>query len=114
MVEAEEAAVTGGGVERDHAIAEGEGRDAFTDLHDGSGDLVAEEAVEREHLCVITAAVDFEVGAAGERGSNTQDQLAGGGRGDGDILDAQVFLPAKDRGPHGAAAGPGGSGRMCG
>jgi hypothetical protein len=102
-VEAEEAGVAGCGVEREDAVAEGEPGDAFADLDDGSGDLVAEEAVEGEHLGVIAAAVDFEVGAAGEGGADAQDELAGAGGGDGHVLDAQVFLAAKNGGPHGSA-----------
>ena len=70
---------------------------------DGSGELVAEEAVEGEHFGVVAAAVDLEVRAAGEGGADAQDQFAGAGGGDGDVLDAEVFLAAKDGGSHGPA-----------
>ena len=49
-VAAEEADVAGRGVEGQDAVADGEFGDAVADLDDGSGDLVAEEAVEGEHL----------------------------------------------------------------
>jgi len=64
---------------------------------------VAEEAIEGEHFGVIAAAVNLEVSAAGKGGAYAQDQLAGSGGGDRDLLDAQIFLAMKDRSPHGAA-----------
>ena len=76
-----------------------------SDLDDGSGELVAEEAIEGEHLGVVAAAVDLEVGAAGKGGAHAQDQLAGSCDGDGDVFDAEVFLAAKDGGSHGSARG---------
>ena len=54
---------------------------------------------------VVAAAVDLEVCAAGQGGADAQDQFAGGGSGDGDVLDAEVFLAAEDGGSHGAARG---------
>ncbi len=105
VVAAEEAGVAGRGVEREDAVADGERGDAFADLDDGSGEFVAEEAIEGEHFGVVAAAVDLEVGAAGKGGAHAQDQLAGSGRGDRDILDAEVFLAAKDGGSHGSARG---------
>jgi hypothetical protein len=66
---------------------------------------VAEKTIEGQHPGVITAAVDLEVSAAGKGGAHAQDQLTGTGGGDGDILDPEVFLAAKDRGSHGSAWG---------
>ncbi len=105
VVAAEEAGVAGRGVEREDAVADGEGGDAVSDLNDGSGKLVAEEAIEGEHLGVVAAAVDLEVGATGKGGAHPQDQLAGTCGGDRDIFDAEVFLAAEDGGSHGSARG---------
>ncbi len=66
---------------------------------------MAEEAVEGEHFGVVAAAVDLEVGATGEGRADAQDQFAGAGGGDGDVLDAKVFLAAKDGGSHGPVLG---------
>ena len=103
VVAAEEAGVTGRRVEGKDAVAEGKVGDAIADLDDGSGELVAEEAVKGKHPGVIAAAVDLEVCAAGKGGAHAQDQFTGTGGGDGDILDAEVFLAAKDGGSHGSA-----------
>jgi hypothetical protein len=66
---------------------------------------VAEEAVEGEHPGVVTAAVDLEICAAGKGRTYANDQLSGSCGGDRDVLDAEVFLPAQDRGSHGSAEG---------
>jgi hypothetical protein len=113
VVEAEEAGVAGRGVERENAVAEREFGDAFADLDNGSSEFVTEEAVECKHLCVVAAAVDFEVGAAGEGRSYAENQFTRVSDRDGDVFDAQIFLAAKNSGSHGAAVAFGRSGLIC-
>jgi len=103
VVAAEETGVARRGVEGKHTVAESKSGSAVADLDDGSGELVAEEAVGGEHFGVVAAAVDLEVGTAGEGRAYAQDQLARARDGDGDVLDAEVFPAAKGGGSHGSA-----------
>ena len=105
VIATEEAGVAGRGVEGEDAVADGEGSDTFAELHYGSGEFVAEEAVEGEHFGVVAAAVDLEIGAAGEGGADAQHQLAGGSDRDRHVLNAEVFLTVKNGGSHCPANG---------
>ncbi len=100
-VQAEEAGVTGGGVEGDDAVVTAEGGYAFTDVHDGAGEFMAEETVGCEHFGVVAAAKDFEVCAAGEGGVNAEDEFPGGGDGLCHAFQAQVFPAVQHRTEHG-------------
>ncbi len=91
------------GVERDDAVAGREIRDSLARFDDRSRQLVAEERGRHDHARVIAAAKDFEIGAAGERRAHANDQFAGGGLGNGNLLDADIFAAVKDGGAHGAA-----------
>ena len=101
--QAEVALAAGRGVERDDAIAGSEIGDALAGFDDGSGQLVAEERGRNDHARVISAAKDFEIGAAGESRANADDELAGCGLGNGNLLDADIFAAVKDGGAHGDA-----------
>ena len=96
VVAAEVAAVAGGGVEGDDAVALFELRHAGADLGDDAGELVAKEDGRLEHHGVVAAAIDLEVGSAGERGAHLDDDLARPGLGDGDTLEAEVFFAVQD------------------
>ena len=65
---------------------------------------MAEERGRNDHARVISAAKNFEIGAAGERRADADDELAGGGLGNGNLLDANIFAAVKDGGAHGDAA----------
>ena len=62
-----EAHLARGGVERDYAHALLEGVYALADFLDDSGEFVAEERRGDDHAGVVTALVNLEIGAAGER-----------------------------------------------
>jgi hypothetical protein len=74
---------------------------------------VAKETVEGEHFGVVAAAVDLEVGPASEGGSYAQNELTGASGGNRDVLDAEIFLTAKNGGSHGAANGLAANGLIC-
>ena len=63
---------------------------------------------------MIAAAIDLQVGAAGEGGANAQNEFAGAGGGDRNVLDAKILLAAKDRGSHGSFRRRKFNGQMCG
>jgi hypothetical protein len=92
---AEETLVAGSGVQGDNAVAKDQGRHALSYTDDGSSELVTKETVYSEHLGVITAAIDFEVGSAGEGGANAQDKLSRASDRHRNAFDAQVFFAAK-------------------
>ena len=76
VVKAEEAGIAGGGVHRKNAVAESEFCYACAEFGDDPGELVAEDNGRLEHHGVIAAAVDFEVGSAGEGCANAEDNFA--------------------------------------
>ena len=100
---AEIAFAAGRGVERHHAVAGREIRDAFAGFDNRSRQLVAEERRRHDHARMIAAAKDLQVGAAGERRAHADDQFAGCGLGNGNLLDANIFAAVEDCGLHGAA-----------
>ena len=64
---------------------------------------MAEERRGNDHARVIAAAKNFQIGSAGERRAHADDQLADGGLGNGNLLDADIFAAVEDGGLHGAA-----------
>ena len=66
--------------------------DAGADFDDRAGQLMAEDDGRLQHHGVIAAAVDLEVGAAGERRAHAQQQFSMARVRDGYPLHAQVFL----------------------
>jgi hypothetical protein len=90
-VTAEETVVAGGGVERQHAVAHAEPGDTGTHLYDYASQLVAEDHRGLQHHGVVSAAVDLEVGAAGEGRAHAQEEFARADRRNGNPLHAQVL-----------------------
>jgi hypothetical protein len=100
---AEIALAAGGRVDRDDTVAEFKIHtffDAFAQFDDSAGELMAEEGGRLDHLGVVAAAEDFEVGAAGEGYGDFEDEFAGVGARDGNLFDADVFLAVEDGGGH--------------
>ena len=102
-VQAEVAQAARRGVERDDAVAGREIGDSLARFDDRAGKLVAEERGRNNHARVISAAKDFEIGAAGESRAHADDELARGCLGNGNLLDANIFAAVKDGGAHGDA-----------
>ncbi len=77
--------------------------------------LVAEERGRHDHARVIAAAKDLQIGSAGERRADADDQLARCGLGNGNLLDANIFAAVEDGGAAWCCArGEARSRRSCG
>ena len=93
----------GGGVERHHAVAGSKTRDSLAGLDDGSRQLVAKQRRRHNHARMVAAAEDLQVGAAGERRADADNQLTRPGLGNRHLLNANIFAAVEDCGLHGAA-----------
>jgi hypothetical protein len=62
---------------------------------------VAEDCGRHDHLRVVTALENFEVGAAGQRSFNLNSHLARFQRRGSDIFDAHLLSAVEDSGFHG-------------
>ena len=100
IVAAVVALAAGRGVEGNDAVSGAKGGDAAADLVDSACQLVAERDGGLEHARVIAAAVDLEVGPAGERGVHTHDDLARTGLRHGNLLNAQILAAVENGGCH--------------
>ena len=98
---AEVAAVAGSGVHGENAVAEGEFCYSGTDFDDGAGEFVAEDDGRLQHHGVVAAAIDLEVGAAGEGCADPDQEFAVSGMRDRDLLHAQVFAAVQHCRQHG-------------
>ena len=101
---AEIALAAGRGVERHNAVAGRKIRDALAGFDHRSRQLVPKERWRHNHARMIAAAEDLQVGSAGERRTHADNQLAGPGLGNRNLLDANILAAVEDRGLHGAAA----------
>ncbi len=97
---APEAEVAGGGVQRHHAVSDVEAGHAGARFDDLSGELVAKGDWRLEHHGVVAAAIDFEVGAAGEGGADAKHELAPGSSRNGHTFHAQVLAAIEDSRQH--------------
>ena len=61
---------------------------------------MAEDGGRDDHFCVVAALENFQVGAAGERGPDTDADFARLKRGRRDFLDENFFLRVEDGGFH--------------
>jgi len=61
---------------------------------------VAEDGGRHDHLRVVTALVNLQVGAAGERGLDADADFAGLERRRRDFFNLDFFLPVQDGGFH--------------
>ena len=64
---------------------------------------MAKQRRRHDHARVIAAAKDLQIGSAGERRAHANDQLAHGGLGNRNLLDADIFAAVEDGGVHGDA-----------
>ena len=76
----------------------------YASLDHCTGEFVTEKRGRQDHPRVISATEDFEVGAAGQSGADPNDEFAGRGLRNGDVLDADVLAAVKDRGLHRTAS----------
>src|SRR5690349_4831330 len=85
------------GVGGHHAHAELPARvNAFAHGNDFAYNFVAENGGRLDHLGVIAALPDLEIGAVGEREANAEENLFGSQGGDVNLLNAQIFAAVKD------------------
>ena len=61
---------------------------------------MAEETIERQHLGVVAAAIDLEVGSAGQRSTYVEYEFAGSRNRNRDLLYREIFLAAQNSGGH--------------
>ena len=87
--------LTGRGRAAEQTVAHLEIGNAFTNLHNGTGVLMAENHGELDEGR-IAALVELHVGAANAAVLNLHQHLAGANLGDGLFLNAKVFLTVKN------------------
>jgi hypothetical protein len=90
----------GGGVGGDDALADVEALDVFADGDDVAGEFVAEEGRRDDHLGVITAAKDLDVGAAGKGSADAHKDIAFLYFRNGDLFHAHLFAPVEHSSLH--------------
>ena len=100
MLGAVETHLAGRGVEGDDAHAFLEAVDAGADLLDDSGQFVAEEGRRDDHAGVIAALVDLEIGAAGQRDLDFDQNLAVTDARNRYFFDLEVFFAVQDGSGH--------------
>jgi hypothetical protein len=82
----------------------GEGR-GEGDFRNHPGEFVAEDGGRDDHLGVVAALENFQVGAAGERGLDADADFAGLERRRRNFLDEDFFFSVEDGGFHGRSVG---------
>src|ERR1700685_3863209 len=100
MLGAIETHLAGRGIEGDHAHAFFETVDAGADFFDDPGQLVAEQCRRDDHARMIAALKNFEVGSAGQRDLNFDQNLAGAYTGNGDSFNFEIFFAVEDGSRH--------------
>jgi hypothetical protein len=65
-----------------------------------ANDLVTENRGRLNHLGVVAALPDFEVGAIGERKAHAQQNFVRSEWGDIDLFETQIFAPVQHGGHH--------------
>src|SRR5579864_1687125 len=91
-----EAGLAGSGIQRDYAHAFFESANTRTNVFDGASEFVTEEGWGHDHSRVIPALIDLEIGAAGERDLDFDEELAIAHVGDGNLLDLHVLFAVED------------------
>lgn len=91
----------GGGIGGNDPGADGPTAGLRMDLGDDAGEFVSEGAGRGEHPGVITAAIDLEIGAAGEGGLDAEADFTGLEWGRDESLDADLFPAVEDGSAHG-------------
>ena len=99
-VAAEETDVAGGRVEGNDPVAFAEVGDAGARLRRPLRRARGQRGWAAQHHGVVAAAVDLQVGAAGQGGADANHQFPGRGLGDRHLLQPKVFLAVQDRGRH--------------
>ena len=95
------AAQAGRGIGGDHAHADAPASvDALADGGDFADHFVTEDRGRLNHLRVIAALPDFEVGAVSKSETHAEQDFIGGERGHVDFLDAQIFAAVQNGGVH--------------
>ncbi len=106
------AAQAGRGICSDNTQAQAPpGVDSLPHRGDFADDFVAENRGRLDHLGVIAALPDFEVGAIGEREAHAQQDFVGGQRRNIDFFQAQVLAAVQHGGHH--LCGHRGSAHYC-
>src|SRR5690242_10003764 len=73
---AEEAGIAGRGVQRDDPVSLEKSGHALSNLFHNAGSFMAEEDRRLQHQGMVTAPVNFQIGAAGERSAYPNQQLS--------------------------------------
>ncbi len=97
---AEEALLARGGIRGHHALANRKLRDTLAHGDDIAGQFVPEHSRGHDHAGVISAAEDFDVGAAGQRYFHPYEDVSAIDCGNGYRLHLQVFLAVKHGSHH--------------
>jgi hypothetical protein len=101
---AEETSIARSGIHGEDAVAHCKPC-ARSHFRDHTRELMTEDDGRLEHHCVVPAAVDLEVRAAGEGRANPHDDLAGSSLRHVDTFHAQIVAAVQHRGQHGVGHG---------
>src|ERR1022692_204162 len=95
-----EAHLAGGGIQGHDLHALLETVDALADFLDDSGQFVAEERGRDDHAGVVTALIDFKIGAAGEGYLYFDEHFSLFDARDGHSFNLEIFFAVQDGGGH--------------
>ena len=88
------------GIQRHHPHARLKLRNTCAHLAHHSGEFMAKQRRQRQHLRVVSAAIGLQIGAAGKRGLHLNNNLAGLGPRHRNALDSHILLAVQHRGIH--------------